>query len=163
MDSELNLLTLPVGSRDHACGPADAAATVVQYGDYECQFCGRAHAAVSELMPYFGERLRFVFRHFPLAGMHPHAQLAAKAAEAAGAQGRFWAMHNMLFRNQQALDLQNLTRYAALLGLDLPRFAHELTSHAHSARVREDFMSGIRSGVNGTPTFFIKIVSRGVV
>ena len=155
MTSELNMLTLPVGPRDHARGPSNAPATVVEYGDYECTFCGRAHVVVSELIPYFGDRMRFVFRNFPLTSMHPHAQMAAKAAEAAGTQGKFWDMHDLLFRNQHALDVQSLTRYAALLGLDLPRFAHELTSHAHSARVREDFMSGVRSGVNGTPTFFI--------
>lgn len=155
MISEPNMLTLPVGSRDHTSGPAEAPATVVEYGDYECPFCRRAHVVMSELIPYFGDRMRYAFRHFPIASMHPHAQLAAEAAEAAAAQGRFWEMDNLLFSNQQALDLQGLTRYAAMIGLDMQRFSRGLTNHSHAARVREDFMSGVRSGVNGTPTFFI--------
>lgn len=148
-------LILPVGARDHARGPANAPVTLVEYGDYECPHCGQAHGVVQELEGLLSRRMRFVFRHFPLATVHPHATLAAEAAEAAGAQGKFWAMHDALFENQDALEPEDLVRYAAALGLDVARFTHELGGHAHAAKVREDFLSGARSGVNGTPTFFI--------
>jgi protein-disulfide isomerase len=155
MQSESKMLTLPVGPRDHIIGPADAPVTVVEYGDYECPFCGQAHKIVAELIYRMPRTMRYVYRHFPLATVHPHAQQAAEAAEAAGAQRKFWEMHNMLFTNQDSLDLQSLTRYAGLLGLDLARFSNELAQRVHAPRVREDFLSGARSGVNGTPTFFI--------
>lgn len=148
-------LTLPVGPRDHIVGRPDAPVTLVEYGDYECPFCGQAHIVVSELIRHFGPQLRYVYRHFPIATAHPHAQLAAEAAEAAGAQGKFWEMHNMLFTHQNALDQPSLTRYAGLLDLNLAQFSNELAQHVHAPRVREDFISGVRSGVNGTPSFFI--------
>jgi protein-disulfide isomerase len=132
-----------------------APVTLVEYGDYECPFCGQAHHVVTQLQQLLGRHLRFVFRHFPLATVHPHAQYAAEAAEAAGAQGKFWEMHYMLFEHQHALEDDDLVQYAAALGLGLHRFASELSMHIHAARVREDFMSGVRSDVNGTPTFFI--------
>ncbi|WP_210191619.1 MULTISPECIES: thioredoxin domain-containing protein [Rhodomicrobium] len=155
MISETNMLTSPVAPRDHVLGAPEAPVIVVEYGDYECQFCGQAHKVVSELMRSFGKQMRYVYRQFPLTAVHPHAQQAAEAAEAAGAQDDVWKMHDMLYRHQRALDMRSLTRHAALIGLDLPRFANDLARHVHAPRVREDFLSGLRSGVNGTPTFFI--------
>jgi protein-disulfide isomerase len=148
-------LTLPVSERDHVLGPATAAVTLVEYGDYECPYCGAAHPSVLQVRQTLGDDLRFAFRHFPLSQIHRHALPAAEAAEAAGAQGKFWEMHDLLFANQHALELDHLLGYAAALGLDLDRFALELAQHTHEPRIREDFMSGIRSGVNGTPTFFV--------
>ncbi len=148
-------LTLPVGDRDHIQGLATAPITLVEYGDYECPYCGQAYPIVKELQERLGKRLRFVFRNFPLSTMHPHAEQAAEAAETAGAHGKFWEMHNALYENQEALDGEDLVQYAAALGLDASRFTNELAKHTQAARVREDFMSGARSGVNGTPTFFI--------
>jgi protein-disulfide isomerase len=110
---------------------------------------------VKELQRQFGDQLRFAFRHFPLATAHPHAQHAAEAAEAAGGQGQFWEMHHVLFENQHALEDEDLARYAAALGLDLDAFIDDLARHTHAPRVREDFMTGVRAGVNGTPTFFL--------
>ena len=154
-DDDLGRLSLPVGERDHVQGPADAPVTLVEYGDYECPHCGRAHPIVKEVQRRLGSTLRFVFRNFPLNESHPHAQHAAEAAEGAGARGRFWEMHDTLFEHQRALDDQHLVGYAKALGLDPVAFEHDLRAHAHKARVRQDFVSGIRSGVNGTPTFFI--------
>jgi len=153
--SRVARLVLPVDGRDHVRGPADAPAALVEYGDFECPQCGLAHPITKEVQRRLGRKLRFAFRHFPLAEIHPHAQSAAEAAEAAGAQGRFWEMHDLLFRNQQALEDADLLRYADALGLDLPRFVSELADGTWESRVREDFMSGVRSGVNGTPTFFV--------
>ena len=153
--SRVARLVLPVDGRDRVRGPADAPATLVEYGDYECPYCGLAHPIVQEMQRRLGRQLRFAFRHFPLAEIHPHAQMAAEAAEAAGAQGRFWEMHDLLYKNQQALDDASLLRYATALGLDLTRFVNELADRTWESRVREDFMSGVRSGVNGTPTFFV--------
>jgi protein-disulfide isomerase len=148
-------LTLPVSGRDHAQGSADADVTLVEYGDYECPHCGRAYPIVKEVQRLMGARLRFIFRNFPLGEMHPHAQHAAEAAETAASQGLFWEMHDALFEHQQALDDAHLIQHAKRLGADEHRFRAELTGHVHAARVREDFLSGVRSGVNGTPTFFI--------
>ena len=148
-------LAVPVGESDHVQGPATAPVTLVEYGDYECPFCGQAHPVVKELLERLGSQVRLVFRNFPLATAHPHAERAAEAEEAAGAQGQFWAMHDMLFENQNALDEEDLVRYAAALGLDESQFGADLAGRAYAARVREDFMGGVRSGVNGTPTFFI--------
>jgi protein-disulfide isomerase len=148
-------LTVPVSERDHAVGSPYAPVTLVEYGDYECPHCGAAHPVVNTLQHALGPHLRFVYRHFPMASMHPHAPKAAEAAEAAGAQGEFWPMHDTIFEHQRALEPQNLAAYADALGLDLARFSRELASHVHAARVREDFTGGVRSGVNGTPTFFI--------
>jgi protein-disulfide isomerase len=148
-------LTLPVGKRDHIQGLADAAVTLVEYGDYECPHCGRAYPIVKDIQHRMGHRLRFVYRNFPLRESHPHAQQAAEAAEAAGAQGKFWEMHDRLFERQFALDGEYLIEYAGDLGLDVARFRKELGSGVYESRVREDFRSGVTSGVNGTPTFFI--------
>ena len=148
-------LSLPVSDRDHAQGAADAVVTLVEYGDYECPHCGRAYPIVKEVQRRLGPQLRFVFRNFPLGEIHPHAQHAAEAAEAAAAQGRFWEMHDALFEHQGALDDRHLVQYATALALDDERLQRDLASHAYADRVREDFISGVRSGVNGTPTFFI--------
>jgi len=148
-------LTLPVSERDHAQGPADAPVTLVEYGDYECPHCGRAYPIIKQVRRRLGARLRFVFRNFPLRESHAHAEHAAEAAEAAGAQGKFWEMHDRLFERQFALDDDYLVEYAADLGLDAARVARELAAGTHAPRVREDFRSGVTSGVNGTPTFFI--------
>jgi len=150
------VLTVPVAEdRDHIQGPADAAVTLVEYGDFECPYCGGAYPIIKEVQARMGDRLRFVFRNFPISTSHPHAEQAAEAAEAAAGQGRFWQMHDLLFENQRRLRDQDLRAYAEQAGLDLQQFDTELAEHVHAARVREDFMSGVRSGVNGTPTFFI--------
>jgi protein-disulfide isomerase len=124
-------------------------------GDYECPYCGAAHPIIKAVQERLGERMCFVFRNFPLVNSHPHAQHAAEAAEAAGAQGRFWEMHDLLFQNQDALEDENIAQYAKALGLDARRLMAEVLAGAHTARVREDFRSGARGGVNGTPTLFI--------
>jgi protein-disulfide isomerase len=150
------VLTTPVSEdRDHIQGPADAAVTLVQYGDYECPYCGAAYPIIKEVQTRLGDRLRFVFRNFPISTSHPHAEQAAEAAEAAATQGRFWEMHDLLYENQRRLRDQDLRGYAEKLGLDVDLFDKELAQHVHAARVHEDFMSGVRSGVNGTPTFYI--------
>jgi protein-disulfide isomerase len=150
------VLTLPVSQdRDHIQGPAEAPVTLVEYGDYECPYCGAAYPIVKEVQARLGDGLRFVFRNFPITTSHPHAEQAAEAAEAAASQGRFWEMHDLLYENQKRLRDADLHGYAETLGLDTERFDKELAEHVHAARVREDFMSGVRSGVNGTPTFFI--------
>jgi protein-disulfide isomerase len=149
-------LTMPVAEdRDHIQGPAEAAVTLVEYGDYECPYCGAAYPIVKEIQSRLGERLRFVFRNFPITTSHPHAEQAAETAEAAAAQGRFWQMHDVLYENQKRLRDPDLRGYAESLGLDVERFDKDLAEHVHAARVRADFMSGVRSGVNGTPTFYI--------
>jgi protein-disulfide isomerase len=148
-------LTLPVGQRDHRRGPETAQVTLMEYGDYECPYCGKAYPIVKEIQRRLGERLRFVFRNFPLTQIHPHAEHAAEAAEAAAGQGKFWEMHDYLFEHQGSLDDAHLVQYAVALNLDKDTFVREMTEHVHMNRVREDFLSGVRSGVNGTPTFFI--------
>jgi protein-disulfide isomerase len=150
------VLSMPVSEdRDHIQGPADAAVTLVEYGDYECPYCGAAYPVIKQVQARMGERLRFVFRNFPITTSHPHAEQAAEAAEAAAAQGRFWPMHDLLYENQKNLGDRDLRAYADRLGLDVELFDTELAGHVHAARVRDDFMSGVRSGVNGTPTFYI--------
>ena len=148
-------LVVPVGDDDHASGPADAPVTLVEYGDFECPYCGMASPIVKALQRRMGKRLRFVFRHFPLKQSHAHAQHAAEAAEAAGAQGAFWRMHDVLFERQDALEDADLRRYAAELRLDAARLEGELAEGTHTRRVRDQFRAGVRSGVNGTPTFFV--------
>ncbi|MCZ2838077.1 Na+/H+ antiporter NhaA [Modestobacter sp. VKM Ac-2985] len=140
---------------DHLRGRVDAPLTLVEYGDVECPFCGRATGVVEELRHRFGDDLRYVFRHLPLPDVHPHAELAAEATEAAGAQGAFWTMHDRLFAHQDQLEADQLLDHAAALGLDLGRFAAELGSGAHAARVRADVVGAEASGARGTPTFFV--------
>jgi protein-disulfide isomerase len=150
-----SVLSVPVSpNRDHIRGPIDAPVTLVEYGDYECPYCGVAHPIVTAVQERMGPELRFVFRHFPLTTVHPHAELAAEAAEAAGAQRKFWPMHDMLYENQQGLD-PFLVTYAETLSLDIDRFRIDLRDRVHATKVADDFMSGVRSGVNGTPSFFI--------
>lgn len=148
-------LTVPVGTRDHVTGPKDAPITLVEYGDFQCPYCREAYPIVKQVQEQLGARLRFAFRNFPLTRIHPHAEHAAEAAEAAAAQGAFWQMHDRLFERQFALEDENLVEYAAELGLDADRLAGELAAGTHRDRVRDDFMSGVKSGVNGTPTFYI--------
>ncbi len=149
-------LILPVSEdRDHIQGSADAPVTLVEYGDYECPYCGEAYPIVKEIQSRMGKQLRFVFRNFPISTAHPHAEIAAEAAEAAAAQDRFWEMHDHLYENQRHLREDDLRSYARAIELDRDMFDKELAEHAHADRVHEDFMSGVRSGVNGTPTFFI--------
>ena len=155
MNTSSPRLVLTVSSRDHIRGPSQAPVTLVEYGDYECPHCAAAHLVVEAVRWQMASRLRFVFRHFPLSQIHPHAQHAAEAAEAAGAQRRFWAMHDRLFTHQDALDNDSLLAHAALIRLDVAQFARELATGIHALRVREDFATGVRSGVNGTPTLFM--------
>ncbi|MGH7453757.1 MAG: DsbA family protein [bacterium] len=155
MVSEKTKLASPVNERDHVKGPADAKITLVEYGDYECPDCGRAYSIVQEIQKRFAGRLRFVFRNFPKHEIHPNARAAAEAAEATAAQGKFWEMHELLFKNQRQLDFDHILEYAASLGLDMDRFTREWQNHVYEERVREDYQSGMRSGVAGTPTFFI--------
>ncbi len=152
---EMARLAVPVGQRDHVRGPATALVTLVEYGDYECPYCRAAVATVEELQRVLPDQLRFVFRHFPLENVHPHARRAAEAAEAAASQGKFFEMHAALFEHQTALEDQDLLQYAAELGLDTARFGAALELHSHADRVGEDFRSGVRSGVRGTPTFYL--------
>lgn len=151
----MSRLKPPVSESDHRIGPDDAPVTLVEYGDFECPHCGRAYPIVEEARRIMGGRMRFVYRHFPLSEVHPHAQHAAEAAESAGAQGGFWEMHHGLFENQDALDDTLLVVYAKALGLDAHRVATDLIEGTYEQKVRADFRSGVRSGVNGTPTFFI--------
>ena len=148
-------LTLPDPERDHIYGSADGSIRLLEYGDYECPFCGGAHTNVKEIQRRLGDNLLFAFRNFPLTNIHPHSEHAAETAEAAGEQGNFWGMHDKLFENQGALDDEDLAAYAAELGLDETRLLGEVMSSVYAPRIREDFKSGVRGGVNGTPTFFI--------
>jgi protein-disulfide isomerase len=148
-------LTPPVGDDDHAQGPADAPVTLVEFGDYECSYCGQAYPILKAVQRTLGRRMRFVFRNFPLAEAHPDAEHAAEMAEAAGGQGKFWEMHDLLYENQQALGDADLLRYAGQLGLDTDRARGELKEGVWARRVRADFRGGVRSGVNGTPAFYI--------
>lgn len=155
IDSAKPRLTFPDPGRDHIQGRHDAPITLLEYGDFECPACGASYPIVKAIKNEIGEDLCFAFRHFPLANVHPHAQRAAEAAEAAGVQGKFWPMHDRLFEEQEALEIEDLTHHAEALHLDLTRFVRELLASTHRERVREDFRRGVRAGVNGTPTFFI--------
>jgi len=156
MSSESRVrLTEPVSDRDHSKGPNDSPVTLVEYGDYECPYCGQAENSVHEIQERTGDAVRLVFRHFPNRTVHPHAKLAAEAAEAAGEQGKFWEMHDMLFQHQDHLEEYDVLDYARELDLDVEQFRTELDQHTHSKKINEDFRSGIKSGVQGTPTWFI--------
>jgi protein-disulfide isomerase len=155
MSTTTSKATLPVAGRDHIQGRIDAPIVLVEYGDYQCPYCGEAYPIVKAIQERLGERMCFAFRNFPLANMHPYAEHAAEAAEAAAAQGRFWEMHDVLFENQNALEDENLEQYAEALKLDVKRLMLEVSNGSHTARIREDFRGGVRNGVNGTPTFFI--------
>jgi protein-disulfide isomerase len=146
---------LPIAGRDHVQGPVGAPIALVEYGDYECPYCGEAYPIVQAVQAKLGKRLCFAYRNFPLTNVHAHAEHAAEAAEAAGVQGKFWEMHDLLFENQASLEDEALARYAETLGLDAQRLMGEVLKEAHGARIREDFRGGARGGVNGTPTFFV--------
>jgi protein-disulfide isomerase len=148
-------LKVPVGPDDHAQGPADAPVTLVEYGDYECPHCGRAYPIVKVLQKRFGKQLRFAFRNFPLREIHPYAEAAAETAEFAAAHDKFWDMHDLIFENQNFLSEQMLEELAHRLTLDRRALRDALRSGTFAERVQGDFSSGVRSGVNGTPTFFI--------
>ena len=151
----MSQLKHPVTDRDHRLGPDGAPASLVEYGDYQCPYCAAADPMAKVLIARLGSQLQYVFRHFPLSTIHPMAELAAEAAEAAAAQGRFWEMHEALFANQEQLGPELFAAAAQTLGLDVQRFGRELGERVYRDRVQQDFMSGVRSGVNGTPTFFI--------
>lgn len=150
-----NQLKPAVSGEDHSQGSNNAAVTLVEYGDYQCSYCGDAYVLVKDAQDALGDDLRVVFRNFPLAEAHPHATAAAQAAEAAAKQGKFWEMHDMLYENQQALSSSDLIGYAKKAGLDLEQFKKDIGSSAVSDKVDADFESGVRSGVNGTPSFFV--------
>ena len=145
----------PVSNVDHTLGPDHAPVTLVEYGDFECPNCKQAAPAVKLLLERFSERVRFAYRHFPLEDVHPHALLAAEAAECAGAQGKFWQMHELLFANQEHLKPKQLQGYAEQLGLDMALYTAEMDDHVYLQRVREHIDSGLKSGVRGTPGFFV--------
>ncbi|MDF2186808.1 thioredoxin domain-containing protein [Paraflavitalea sp. CAU 1676] len=144
-----------VNSNDHVSGEGSAVIEVVEYGDYQCPYCGRAYPIIKSIQERLGPQLRFVFRNFPLSKIHPHAFLAAVATEAAGLQDKFWEMHDIVFENQHSLELSSLYQMADIIGLDRERFSNDIQQQELIEKVEKDFESGIRSGVNGTPTFFI--------
>jgi len=151
----MTTLKVPVTNEDHAQGRENADVTLVEYGDYECPHCGHAYPIVQQVQKHFGKRLRFVFRNFPLSEMHPHAKAAAEVAEFAGADGKFWEMHDGLFENQNRLGEALFLKLGEELKLSATAMRDALTQGIFEARVRADFNGGVRSGVNGTPTFFI--------
>jgi protein-disulfide isomerase len=161
-DATQGSLRTPVTERDHTTGPASAPVTLVEYGDYQCPHCFRAHPIVKSIQKQLGDHLRFVFRNFPLAEMHPEAMHAAEAAESVAAHAgekAYWAMHDLIYKHQQdawdALDDLHLVRYAVSAGADPKQVQRDLSEETFTARVRTEFLGGVRSGVNGTPTFFI--------
>lgn len=151
----MSRLVKHITSEDHVLGNPNARTEVVEYLDYQCPYCRAANGVVAELLTRFAKEIRYAARHFPLTRIHPNALLAAQAAEAAGTQRKYWQMHQMLFDNQDALEIGDLLAYAQALALDVRLFAQELEDGRHLPKVRADFESGLRSGVNGTPTFFI--------
>ncbi len=147
-------LSLPIGARDHLKGASKPAVTLLEYGDYQCSYCRMAYPIVEEVQKRFNRQLQFIFRHFPISQIHPFAQGAAEAAEAASAQGRFWEMHTLLFTRKD-LDYDNLKKYAAEIGIDPDQFQRDMENHSQISRVQEDLQSGLESGVMGTPSFFV--------
>jgi len=150
-------LTIPVTpERDHIQGSFNAPLTLVEYGDYQCPYCGAAYPEIKRVQKRLGSKLRFVFRNFPITSSHEFAERAAEIAEASAARGKFWEMHDYLYEHQNILgDLNAILQYASILGLDAEKLREEITSHTYLSRIKEDFNGGVRSGVNGTPTFFI--------
>jgi protein-disulfide isomerase len=151
----MSILKMPVTAEDHVQGPEHAEVTLVEYGDYECPHCGRAYSIVKQVQKHFGKKLKFVFRNFPLTEMHPYAETAAETAEFAGTHGKFWEMHDLLFENQGRLGDELFVELSIKLGLSTDALTKALEEGTFEARVRADFSGGVRSGVNGTPTFFI--------
>jgi protein-disulfide isomerase len=148
-------LVAPVNDDDHVLGPATAPVTLVEYGDYQCPYCGMAHPIVQELLRERADMVRYVFRHFPLTNVHPYAEVAAETVEAGGRRGRFWQMHDWLFTHQDQLDPVRLVAGVEEVGLPVDDVVREVNDHIYLDRIRRDFVSGARSGVNGTPTFFV--------
>jgi protein-disulfide isomerase len=151
-------LTPPVSARDHSEGRADALLTLVEFGDYQCPYCGAAYPVVKRLQETLGKKLRFVFRNFPLTQAHPYALIAARAAEAAALQAKFWEMHDLIYENQDNLGPDILPVWAKQAGLDVQEFETAIGQEEITKRIKEDRMSGIHSGVNGTPCFFINAI-----
>jgi protein-disulfide isomerase len=155
-DRNSKKLTVPVNiGSDHIRGSINAPITIVEYGDYECPYTGMAYPVVQDIMKQFGDQIYFVFRNFPLNDIHPHAQHAAEAAEAAAAQDKFWQMHDYLFEHQKALDDLHLLEYAQKVGVDIGKFKKEMSGHIYAPLINKSLKSGIDSGVEGTPTFFV--------
>jgi protein-disulfide isomerase len=154
MDDSITL-TPPVSARDHIEGREDAPVILVEYADYQCPYCGAAHPVIKRLQKSLGKKLRFVFRNFPLTQSHPYALLAAQASEAAALQGKFWEMHDVIFENQEQLEPEALPAWARQIGLDVSQFVKAVGEGRLTKRIEEDYASGIASGVNGTPSFFI--------
>jgi len=150
-----NQLTPSVNDHDHTQGNGKATLVLVEYGDYQCDSCGQAYPILKSIQKTFGDRLMFVFRNFPLSEAHPDAYKAAIAAEAAALQNKFWEMHDAIYENQDQLDWDHLLSYAETIGLDLNRFKEDIETDSVTAKIDDDFESGVRSGVNGTPSFFI--------
>ena len=148
-------LTPPVSARDHSEGHSKAPLTLVEYGDYQCPYCGAAYPVIKRLQKSLGSKLRFIFRNFPLTQAHPYAMVAAEAAEAAALQGKFWEMHDLIYENQEDLEPGALSAWAEQLGLNPEEFGTAIRDGEITKRIKEDRVSGIRSGVNGTPCFFI--------
>jgi protein-disulfide isomerase len=153
--SDRDLLLNPDERIDHIRGPASARVTLVEYGDFECPFCRQAYGAMEVMLPHFSEQLRIAFRHFPQREVHPNAELAAEAAEAAAAQGKFWPMHDLLFQHQLHLDEKHMLDCAVRVGLDLSRYHNEIGDHIYLQRVQEHIETAELLGVRATPTFFV--------
>lgn len=151
----MSKLKIPVNGQDHQTGNPEAKVILVEYGDYQCSHCGAAHPLIQQLLQQFGNELLFVFRNFPLQESHPQAMAAALAAEAAGKQGKFWEMHDTIYEHQDDLSGNSLLNYAEMLNLDMEKFVRDWKSNDTLSKIESDFESGIRSGVNGTPSFFI--------
>jgi protein-disulfide isomerase len=154
-EEEAGRLRQPLTDDDHVLGPPEAPATLVEYGDFQCPYCGAAHLVLKELLRRRPQTVRLVFRHFPLTNVHPNAEVAAEMSEAAAVRGTFWPMHDWLFSHQDKLDPPHLATGADRVGLPVQEVEQELNAHRYRDRVQRDFVSGIRSGVNGTPTFFL--------
>jgi protein-disulfide isomerase len=153
---EIKKLTVPVNiGSDHIQGSVNAPLNIVEYGDYECPYTSKAYPIMKQIASQFGDKLYFVFRNFPLNDIHPHAQDAAEAAEAAAAQDKFWEMHDYLFEHQKALDDDHLLEYAKKIGVDIDKFKDDMSKHVYASLIKESLKGGIDSGVQGTPTFFI--------
>ena len=148
-------LTPAVNSKDHISGNPAALIELVEYGDYECPYCGRAYPVIKDIQRKLGSEMKFVFRDFPLSKIHPHAFLAASATEAAALQNKFWEMHDIIFENQKMLDIEHIFLFAKTIRLGMERFQYDIQQNTSTEKVHKDFESGIRSGVNRTPTFFI--------
>ncbi len=153
--SDDNSLIEPVSPEDHIQGPDNAPVTLLEYGDYQCSYCGDLYPVLKDVQKQVGKSLRFVFRNFPITSIHPQAFVAAEAAEAAAGQGRFWQMHDKLYENQFDLSAESIIIYAEQVGLDMDRFVKEVNDQTYAKRIKSDFQGGVMSGVNGTPSLFI--------